>query len=475
MSRINNPPGVQAGYLYRPDDHTGVATAKRADFRPGVNDKLTNMLARGGHPRVAGFVNAVRVLDLGLRRSSNARRLDSARAKIEKMGQEAVPAEKSQIFANRRDRLEAKIQDLEINGARLETKENLSAMARQGSLESSVPLANEFHRQELRRGGYTEATGNLSRTELHREQSQYLVSSADGHRIRINAERPPLLARMVASSVSAAYDSGSSGATAAARSMAQHALLGVGLAAAYVEGMAAKGLSNSKLLDEGSRARMAVAAERKTGESDMLRSSLQGRSALNAAFDRAVDTQQASAGQRLSTQGQHGYLVRDAEHGVKPPQTRLLERRINQYYQTKAEAASSRGAAEGEAQPDIHAGRMVRFATKVANVPALLSIHMHGGASMAGLWRASAQGEGEHAQRHLDSAARHGAREAAAGFKYGAREAAIRGRLTTFLQEPQAVEAVDYFVPAAPAVAPGPPERTAEPQASRQPPELPRR
>lgn len=191
MSRINNPPDIQAGYLYRPDDHTGVVTAKRADFRPGVNDKLTNMLARSGHPRAAGFVNAVRAFDLGLRRSINTRQLDSARARIEKMGQEAASAGTDEKSVGRRDRLDARVHDLEIKDDRLAAKQELSVAARQGKLDDAVPIANEYQRAALRDRGYTEATGSLSKTGLDREQSQYLVSSVDGHRIRINADRPP--------------------------------------------------------------------------------------------------------------------------------------------------------------------------------------------------------------------------------------------------------------------------------------------
>lgn len=448
MSRINNPPDIQAGYLYRPDDHTGVVTAKRADFRPGVNDKLTNMLARSGHPRAAGFVNAVRAFDLGLRRSINTRQLDSARARIEKMGQEAASAGTDEKSVGRRDRLDARVHDLEIKDDRLAAKQELSVAARQGKLDDAVPIANEYQRAALRDRGYTEATGSLSKTGLDREQSQYLVSSVDGHRIRINADRPPLLARMVASSVSAAYDRGSSGAAAAARSTAQHALVGVEAAARYVQGAAARGLSNSKLLDEGSRARMAASAERATGARDMLRSSLQGRSALNAAFGQAVDAQRASAQQRLDTQAEHGYLVRDVQHGVKPPQTRMLERRIDAYYRGKAQAA---GQVEGEggAPPAPRAGRMMRFVVGVANTGTLAFIHMHGGAGMTAYWRASVK-DG-HEDRHLAAGARHGAAEAAAGYKYGARQAALQGRLTEFLQEPHAAGAMDDFLADPPA------------------------
>ncbi|MBN9473214.1 MAG: hypothetical protein ABS43_12405 [Bordetella sp. SCN 67-23] len=468
MSRIDNPADVQAGYMYRPDDHTGVATAKRADFRPGPNDKLVNALARKEHPRAAGLVNTLRTLDLGLRRSVNTARLDSARARLDKMKQENVPADKAQAFAERRRRLEARVENLDLKDARLDLKQQLSKQARAGSLPEALPIANMTIGEELERRGYTEATGNLSKTGLRSEQSQYLVSSADGHRIRVNAERPPWLARMVASSVSAAYDRGSSGTAAAALNLAQHALVGVKMAAAHVEGAAAKGLSTSKQLDEGSRARMEAAVERTLGKRDMLRSSLQGRSALNAAFDRAVDAQQASAAQRLNTQSQHGYRVRDAVHGIKPPQTRLLERRVNQYYQAKAEAASGQETGEGGAPPAIQAGRMVRFATKVANVPALLSIRMHAGAGRAGLWRASAQSPDERTQRQREDLEKHVAREDAAGIKYGVREAAIRGRLQAFLQEPQTMEALDGFLKE-----PAPEEEpAAEP---RQPPEIPRR
>lgn len=382
MASIGGKPDIPAGYFHQIDDTTKTATAQRATFNPSVNNQITNRFTRMGMPKVANMVNSVRNMDLSIRQSVNKRRLDSARSKFGALEDEqSGDTEKLQKYGGQ-------MQRFGLKQARLDNKRLIGEAAVKGELADGTQLANQAFAGELRSRDYQELSG-LRDTPLHQIASNYLSSRDDRHRIKINSERPPALARMIANSVSSGYDNGSSGASRAARSTVQHALVGIQGAALSIKGSMSRSLSESKWLDEGARARMDVRAARTTQKKSMLQASFQGNIALNRAFERTRGEQAADAAARLANPEGPDYEIRESIQGVKPPQTRLWERRASAFasafYAAPPEAANHAAETNSLAGNDVasaeaqgrKAGRMARVAIGISNIGPRAALAYH--------------------------------------------------------------------------------------------------
>lgn len=333
MAHINGRPEIPAGYFHERGDTEKTGTARRSTYKPSLSDRITNRFARNERPALAKFVNGVRNLDLSLRQSVNQRRLNSARDRFQAVdSREDASTEELQVAG-------APARRFEHIARRLETKKMLGQTALAGELKEGLEQATEGLQDDLRQDGYVPLTG-LRATSQESLPSRYLVSPDDGHRIKVNSERPPLLARMIANSVSAGYDRGSSGASRSIRSTLQHALVGVYSAEQSIKGMAARSLSGSSRLDDGARARMDVRAARTGQKRTMLQASLQGNEALNNAYRSVVNEQIAAADTRLDDPNGPRYEVRPGVGAIKPPQTHFWERRVNAYYRSREEEAT---------------------------------------------------------------------------------------------------------------------------------------
>lgn len=370
MASIGGKPDIPAGYFHHSDDTTKTATAQRATFNPSVNNKITNRFTRMGMPAVANMVNSVRNMDLSIRQSVNKRRLDSARSKFDKLDDEGSgDTGKLQKYA-------ARMQRFGLKETRLDNKRLIGESAVKGQLADGTDVANQAFAGELRSKGYEELEG-LRDTPLHQMTSRYLSSTEDRHRIKINLERPQALARMNANWVGSSYDNGSSGATRAARSTVQHALVGIQGAALSIKGSIAKGLAENKRLDEGSRARMEVRAARATQKKTLLQASFQGNAALNQAYERIVEEQLDDARARLANTDGPAYEIRQSMQGTKPAQTRFWERRASAYYGHQPAAVNDTAETEAAQAEGRKAGRMAKIAIGISNIGPRASLAYH--------------------------------------------------------------------------------------------------
>lgn len=380
MGPINDKANITAGYFHHVDDTTKTATALRATYQPSLNNKITNKFARMDMPRLAGFTNAVRDFDLSIRQSWNRNRLASARNKIDDLRAKGEGGDK-------RQRLQASVERREHKEVRHTDKRTIGKAAVHQALEDETKEAQELLQARLASLQYQPLEG-LRAVEHERVSSRYLSATGDGHRIKIHSEGPPRLAAMVANQVSAGYDRGSSGVSNRTRSAMQHALVGIQGAALSIKGGVAGQLAGSRMLDQGSRARMDVRAARAGEKREMLQASLRGNVALNAAYQQTVEQQIAAAGRRQDARAAPGgedlpeYVVRASHEGVKPPQTRFWDRKVNQFYaatpaKTEAAAAADDASSissldekemEQEQSTQRKPGRLGRFVLGVSNL-----------------------------------------------------------------------------------------------------------
>lgn len=356
MAHINGTPDSLAGYFHESGDAEKTATARRSDYKPGPLNRLTNKFARNDHPRLAKFANGIRSIDLSLRQAVNNRRLDSARKRFDAVdGADNATLAELQAAA-------APVNRLAHKARRLDTKQLLGQVAAAGELADGVQEANEGLQHALLEDGFVPLEGlrDIAHTSI---PSGYLVGP-DGHRIKINMERAPLAARVVADSVSAGYDRGSSGAGRAIRSTWQHALVGVYSAEQSIKGMAARKLSGASWLDDGARARMDVRAARTVQKRTLLQAAFKGNAGLNNAYIAVVNEQQEGAQQRLDNSAGPEYAVRERVDGVKPAQTHFLERRAKAYYQARQETGTSSLDTRRTSSPDA----IGRFLSRVPSL-----------------------------------------------------------------------------------------------------------
>ncbi|MBP0597287.1 hypothetical protein J8I26_04175 [Herbaspirillum sp. LeCh32-8] len=384
MGPINDNTNITAGYFHHVDDTSKTATARRATYNPSPNNKITNKFARMDMPRMAGMVNAVRDFDLSIRQSWNRNRLNSARNKVDDLRAKGETGDKMQ-------RLQESVGRREHKDMRLVDKRSIGKAAVQKALNDETEMAQENLQAHLRSLDYQPLEG-LRDVEHERVTSRYLSSVDDGHRIKIHSDGPPRLAAMVANQVSADHDRGASGISRRARSTMQHALVGIKGASLSLTGGVTGVMAGSRMLDQGSRARMDVRSARARQERDMLKGALGGNEALNASYRQTVEQQIADAARRqAASEGQNGqdlptYVVRASQDGIKPPQTRFWDRKVNQFYSPRPLAPATGEAAtdaasdassihsfdekEAEEQQTVQRkpGRLARFALGVSNL-----------------------------------------------------------------------------------------------------------
>ncbi|WP_050468532.1 hypothetical protein [Herbaspirillum chlorophenolicum] len=458
MGPIDNKPVNSPGYFHHIDDASKTSTALRSTFNPSPNNKITNMLARHHMPRAAGMVNAVRDLDLSIRKSWSQRRLDSARSKLEKMtGAEEKPG----AFDLQRQRAEQH----EHNIRRLNGKQFIGQDARAGRLDhQTVSELDEALQSHLQGKGYVPLSG-LSDAKPESVRSRYLSDINDNHRIKVHSDGPPRLASYVANRVSAAYDRGASGAASRTRSTLQHALVGIQGAALSVKGAVAGSLIESKHLDAGGRARMDVRAARSEQKRTMLQASLKGNEVLKQAYRDVVEEQAKSARARFAPSDnpdQPSYVVRSAGDGKAPPQTRSWERRINQLRQqpdvapaaATLESQSTGYSTDGSIdKPDAEQGaprkpgRLARFALAASNLRNKRDLHKASGdmtlvfAKVIGV-----NSEQQHAA-HMRDLKQSLTASDKAGHKYVARRSLLQGTLIETLAKPEMREMLDRSFP----------------------------
>lgn len=421
MAHINGRPDIPAGYFHASSDVEKTATARRASFNPSLSNRITNKFARTDKPKLARFVNSVRDIDLSLRQKVNNRRLTGARDRFEAL-QQSEQASPEQKRAGQAD-----LDRLEHKGRRLESKQLLGQIARAGELEEGAQLLTEGLQQDLHAAGFVPLSG-LRQAAPARLPSSYLIAP-DGHRIKVNAEAPPLMARLVANSVSADYDRGASGASRALRSAMQHALVGVYSAEQSIKGMAARRLADNPRLDQGARARMAVRAERTESNRTMAREALGGNLALDRSYRVAIGQQIDNAEARISDPQGPRYGVHDSVAGIKPPQVRAWERRANDYFQARPEATPA-----ADAPHPRRGAPIVRFAVKLAT--------LHGRATHA--WHLdAARSAADSLQTGSDPAARERLGQKQARHEAGAAKAQYGLTVLRSLRQGQLLQALD--------------------------------
>ncbi|TWC67345.1 hypothetical protein [Herbaspirillum sp. SJZ099] len=439
MGPIDNKPVNSPGYFHRSDDASKTATALRSTFNPSPNNKITNMLARHHMPRAAGMVNAVRDLDLSIRKSWNQRRLDSARSKLGKMtGAEEKPG----AFDLQRQRAaEQQVEQREHNIRRLNGKQLIGQDAKAGRLDhQTVSELNEALQSHLKGKDYVPLSG-LSDAKPESVRSRYLNEINDNHRIKVHSDGPPQLASYVANRVSAAYDRGASGVASRTLSTLQHALVGIQGAALSVKGAVAGSLAESKYLDAGGRARMDVRAARSEQKRTMLQASLKGNEVLKQAYRDVVEEQARSARARFAPSDnpdQPRYVVRaSAEDGKAPPQTRSWERRINQLRQ----------------QPDAEQGmprkpgRLARFALATSNLRNKRAVHKAGGDMLLAAVKLNGINSDEQNAASMRKMEQSATAYDKAGHKYVARRSLLQGTLIETLAKPEMREMLDRSFP----------------------------
>lgn len=448
-------PDAGAAYMHRADDPTHTATSRRATFKPGINDKITNLFARREHPKIAGFVGSLRTMDLKLRESINQRKLGNDRARLERMVSPASP-EESEKQAAARQHLDREIERREIKQQRLQRKQLLSGKAREGSLdEAALVEANAWQRSDLEGRGYTDTVG-LSATRLHSVGTHYLSHKGDRHGIRINDMKPPATAALVASMSSAGYDRGSTGVTAAARSTVQHALVGVHAAALLMKGETELFLSKSGRLDQGTRNRLAASARSAGHQRKMLRASPLGKDAVNLAFEEGVEAQ-IKAAEKLQADDTE-YEVRESNAGIEPPQTSHLQRKVNAYYRAKFSAQAQQAAENAGVKAGGHAAPGEKAAEEKGLLSAV-STDLSGSSTSSGSNGGEQTARAGRVMRFAVSVANlaprtskiifsqktNPARHAAADFNIRARRSALQGTLLETVQADQARQAMLHF------------------------------
>lgn len=418
MANIHGRPGIAAaGYFHDPGDVQKTATALRATYNPSLSNRITNAFARQERPKLAKFVNGFRNLDLSLREAVNGRRQDKARKQFAALaGDDNASTEDLQAAARRLDHLEHK-------AGRLDTKRTLGETARAGALDEGVQLANEGLQEKLLQEGYVPLAG-LRDVPHDRVPSPYLVSGEDGHRIKIHSERPPLLARMIANSVSDGYDRGSSGAGRAARSTLQHALVGVYSAEQSIKGMGARALAGSGWLDKGASARMDLRGARTVQKRHLLQASFGGNVTLNDAFEQ-VRGQQTAHAEAYEDAAPDEYARHGAPNGVRPLQTRFWQRRVDAFYSRHSGDGPPPGAA-----PDA----IARFAVGVANLRAKASKSVYASRQQRAEAKAQASEDSDVRDRYVAKASRYGANADKWGQQVSRNRSALQGRLLDTLR-----------------------------------------
>jgi len=447
MAHINGRPIMSAGYFHAEGDATKTATALRATYNPSLSDRISNRLARASHPQSASFVNKVRQFALKRRDNDNTRQLAGARERFDVMARSSNTSPE-QFDAARQDI--ARYAHME---QRLADKSTLSVLASAGDLANGVEQLSGRLQDSLSASGYVPLAG-LRDTAHARENSGYMVSRTDGHRIKINTESPPRLARMIANSVSAGYDSGSSGAGRVMRSVMQHALVGVYSAEQSIKGMAARQLAGSAHLDEGARARMSLREVRSTQNRTMMRAALGGNVTLNQAYENVVDEQVTNAIGRMNKPNGPDYALREDVGGIKPPQVRFIERRVNEYFQQRTQPGTApddvNAASHGEqdvppsSAPQARRGASIaRFAVKLLDLRSKAIQHHH--TSAAGHAANSVKASADPAQRERLGAlqARHEAGAAKAQYGRNVRRSLLQGQLLETLADPANRKLID--------------------------------
>lgn len=451
MNTINSRPTIPAGYFRASGEAIKPEALRRARYEPAPQDRIANSFARRGWTRVAGFANAIRGLDLKMRQKVNTRRADSARGRFD-----ALDPERS--TSSERAAAKAHVDRLDFKGRRLETKRDLLQAAREGKLEESAQQATRELQDALKQDGY-EAVERSRHRGPASVTSDYLVSAEDGHRIKINSERPPRLARMIAHAVSAGHDDGVSGVGRAMMSTVQHALVGVYSAELWAKGKGAGMLSNSQHLDEGARARMDLRAARSRHKRKLLHGSLDGNEALGNAFHGVLERQRESGQARLDASEGPRYDKRAGMYGVAPPQTRFWERKVDAYYRTDTpetpdaaseagfEKAREAGPAAQDSAPGRRAGSIARFALGVANLrnKAATTYHQARAESAAAKLRDSAEPD-EQGQLQ-EKFGRHQAAADKRRHTTALRTSAMQGRLIETLKDSDTREQVDKTFP----------------------------
>ena len=440
MAHINGRPDIPVGYFHAADDATKTATALRASYNPSLSDRITNRLARANHPKQASFVNTVRQFALSRRENATTRKLAVARERFDAL------ARSSNTNPEQLDTAQHAIDRYAHMQQRLGDKRTLGALAAEGELDSGVEQLTAGLQEKLSESGYVPLAG-LRETAHAREQSNYLVSRDDGHRIKVNTESPPRLARMIANSVSAGYDRGSTGPGRAMRSVMQHALVGVYSAEQSIKGMAAKRLAGSAHLDVGAAARMDVRGLRSTQNRTLMRAALGGNVELNQAYAKVLDEQADNAIDRINKQHGPDYALLADVGGIKPPQVRFVERRVNEYFQPRTQpGAAPNGvgtASEAPREPTPasapqarRGASIARFAVKLLDLRSKAIQHHHAGAARHAA--NSVQASADPAQRARLGAlqARHEAGVAKAQYGRAVRRSLLQGQLLDTLADP---------------------------------------
>lgn len=441
MAHIKGGAPVPAAYSYHPGDAAKTSSALRSTFQPSISDRLTNQFARQGHPTLAKFVNSFRQADLSIRQALNQQRLSSERARADAfMG--CAPAVRAPLAGG-------PIGRHEHQARRLDTKRMLGEVAQAGVLHEGLELANEGLQEHLAQAGYVPLSG-LSATPHDHLPSRYLVAPGDGHRIKIHSEAAPKLARMISSSVSAGYERTAGGAGRSMRSAAQQMLVGAYSAQQSAKGQLAGSMANSSLLDPGARARMEVRTARAGQNRTMMQAALGGNEQLNSAYRGVLDQQIEQAWDRVNQRAGTDYAVRSAPGGIKPPQTRFWERRVNAFYEqggAQAGAASAAQATSLKQAPSALAGSIARFALGVANVrnKAAQQLHLPPQSST----RASSERSPDASARVPPGVGNARDRAAAAKLKYGAavRHSAMKGNLIATLANDRTRQVMEQSFP----------------------------
>jgi len=468
---------AQAAYLYAPEDPTRTRTAQRATFNPSLRDRITNRLANQDHPRLAGFVNSLRVTSLKLRDSSNNRALQRTRDRFDALSRNAVEDDDEERHA-----LKTTIDNRTTQQARIEVKKTLAQNALKGKYREALADANQEYPDMLREKGYTVQATDRATTPSNSATTNYLISQRDGHRVRVNTERPPGLARMVASSRSEAYDKGTSGGSwAAARSTVQHALVGVQQAALYVKGSTAGKLSRQQwMLDDGSRRRLEASSRRAADDRSMLSEAFHGNDALNQAFDAAVQRQRDQAARMVAPAEADAadgprYEIRQPVRGVKPPRLNFLERRMVARYSKPVTGegtaqASAAEAIDAAAQADQsgpalprRAGRMMQFAVEISVVGARASSFYHQGMVGDLQWKALSRGSREAEDKNYEKLAEHVVKADAKAYPMVIRRSAMQGLLQSPMTAGHARNIMEGHFPLVQDVA-APPPASVEPE-----------
>jgi len=196
--------GPAAGYWHHQDDSTQTATAQRATFTPTISNHVSQWLREKSSPklqRLGQLIQDQRTKDLDWRQ----RRNESSMARRQSAGESTLRNE--------------------LKAQRLQMKHIINkADSRQG-MQESLQFANNQMAGTLKQRGYQPSAG-LTKIAFPRAEAEYL-SSPDGHRVRINYQQAPFLARAIGQSTSWQSDHGVTGVNKALQRTVQHGAVGV--------------------------------------------------------------------------------------------------------------------------------------------------------------------------------------------------------------------------------------------------------